>query len=79
MNKLFKIALPLGTLAIIFVAVFAFSGNFFTSVEAQQGNGNGNGYGLIDEEGPRCGVRISEQDKEAREFDSYATPCQTTS
>jgi hypothetical protein len=62
MNKFTKFAIPTGILATIIAAVFAFSGVFQT-VDAQ-----GKGHGQ-DEEGPRCGVRISEPEKEAREND----------
>ncbi len=64
MNKFFKFALPLGVLAIIFAVVFAFSGSFLNATVDAQGKGHGQ-----DEEGPRCGVRIGEDEKEAREFD----------
>jgi hypothetical protein len=63
MKKSIKIALPFGVLAVVLAAVFTFSGNLLTSVDAQ-----GKGHGQ-DEDGPRCGVRVSEVDKEAREND----------
>lgn len=68
MKNYLKIVLPLGVLTIIFAAVFVFSDSL---VNAQNnGNGNGNGYGRgVDEEGPRCAVRISEEEKDMREMD----------
>jgi hypothetical protein len=64
MKKSSKFVVPFGILAIFLVAVFAFSGIFLTSVDAQQGLALGH---QPDEEGPRCGVRISEEEKDARE------------
>ncbi len=64
MKKYIKFALPIGTLAIICAVVFAFSGSFLNAIVDAQGKGHAQ-----DEEGPRCGVRISEEEKDAREFD----------
>ena len=70
MMKFLRFAVPFGVLAIVLAVLF--SGSFVSfDVNAQNnGNGNGNGWGRgVDEEGPRCAVRISEEEKDMREFD----------
>jgi hypothetical protein len=70
MKKFLRFAVPFGVLAVVLAVLF--SGSFVSfNVNAQNnGNGNGNGWGRgIDEEGPRCAVRISEEDKDMREVD----------
>lgn len=60
MNKYLKAAIAFCALAVI----LSVSGYFLSSVVEAQKKGHKH-----DEEGPRCGVRVSEAEKDAREFD----------